>query len=136
MSGKSLTFRPSGSIEFEAIDPAALAHSIPEAVVVDDGIDRDGLSVNFGRRKDTKVASADRMLTGAAIDWFLAFGAESRPKALCDHYPHVANRLAAHWAERAQRRAALEQLVADPRWGTAGYPVQVRSELQRLSSLP
>jgi hypothetical protein len=134
MSGSSFAFRPSGSIEFEAVDPAALVQPQPEAVPADDGIDRDALSANFGRRKDNKVTSTDRMLSGVAIEWFIALAAGVRPKALCEHFPHVANRLSVQWADRARYQATLEQLIADPRWGTAGYPGQVQGELRLLLS--
>ena len=134
---KPFEFRSSGSIEFEALDPVALAEPEKAAAAAtppDDTLDHDPLSINFGRKKDIKASSVERMLSGPAIDWFVGFPADARPKALCDQYPHVANRLAALWPQRSAVSAALQQIVADPRWGSAGFPGQVHGELKRLQA--
>ena len=135
MSAKPFEFSPSGSIEFEALDPVALAEPEKAAAAAsppDDTLDHDPLSINFGRKKDSKPSSVERMLSGPAIDWFVGFPADARPKALCDQYPHVANRLALLWPQPAAAGAALQQIVADARWGSAGFPGQVLGELKRL----
>jgi hypothetical protein len=131
MSNKPLEFRPSGSIEFETI---ALKPAVVEEVhkPIDDAMDADPLSINFGRRKDIKPTSAERMLAGTSIDWLVAFPAESRPKALCERFPHVANRLAKEWSDAARSAQSLQVLSGDTRWGGAGFPAQVQGELQRL----
>lgn len=134
MTEQTAAFRPSGSIEFEAIDPQSLVRPASAPQPKDDPIDRDPLSINFGRLKDARPMQAERMLSGAAIDWFVAFPATARPKALCDRYPHVANRLAALWSQAAEARGALEALATDPRWGSAGFPAQVQGELQALTA--
>jgi hypothetical protein len=133
-SAQPFAFRPSGSIEFEALDPVAVAEpqQAAAAAAQDDGTDPDPLSINFGRKKDTKPTSVERMLSGPAIDWFVGFPADARPKALCDQYPHVANRLAPLWSDKSQATRAVERLVADPRWGSPGFPGQVQRELQAL----
>lgn len=136
MSNKPIEFRPSGSIEFEQVEfvaankPAAAAAATPAPV--DPAIDTDPLSINFGRMKEHKPESAERMLAGATIDWLVAFPVDARPKALCERYPHVANRLARDWPRRARSVQNLQTLVADPRWGSAGFPAQVQNELQRV----
>lgn len=132
MSDKPFEFRPSGSIEFEAIEPEVLVKQRETEGVPEENIDRDPLSINFGRAKGTKPSGAERMLSSAAMDWFIAFGADARPKALCDQYAHVANRLAGEWSQRAQARRSVEALIADARWGKPGFPALVRDELQRL----
>lgn len=137
MSHKPLEFRPSGSIEFEHVQlgPAAVATTSPApAPAVDDKIDHDPLSINFGREKVHKPASTERMLAGATIDWVIAFPTDMRPKALCDRFPHVANRLARAWADRTASAQSLQQLIDDTRWGSAGFPAQVLAELQRLAA--
>lgn len=136
MSNPSLAFRPSGSIEFEQVSfeappPAVAAASAPPA---DDGIDRDALSINFGRAKDHKPVSTERMLAGYAIDWLIAFPADARPKALCDRFPWAANRLASGWKDAAASSASVQALLADARWGSAGFPVQVQAELKSLAA--
>mgnify|MGYP001331337337 CR=1 FL=1 len=129
-NSNSLDFRPSGSIDFEPVAiPAATA---PAAAPVDDKIDHDPLSINFGRDKLHKPAAAERMLAGTTIDWLIAFPMQARPKALCEKYPHVANRLARQWRHAAQARDDVQALVDDARWGTAGYPALVQAELRRL----
>jgi len=130
MSENTFEFRPSGTIEFEQIEPAAVAEQAQAPV--DDAMDSDPLSINFGRRKDSKPTAAERMLAGPTIDWLVAFPAESRPKALCDRYPHVANRLAQEWSNAARSAQSLRLLASDARWGSAGFPAQVQNELQRL----
>lgn len=126
-------FRPSGHIEFEVVEvedeaEKAKAQGVPK----DEAMDDDPLSVNYGRRKDHKAAAAERMLAGATIDWLVAFPADARPKALCERYPHVANRLAQGWAQAARSLAAVKRLAEDARWGSVGFPAQVQAELQRL----
>ena len=129
-NNNSIDFRPSGTIDFEPVAiPAATA---PAAAPVDDRIDRDPLSINFGREKVHKPSSIERMLAGTTIDWLIAFPMEARPKAMCDKYPHVANRIAREWAAPTAARRSLQALVADTRWGSAGFPAQVQGELERL----
>lgn len=128
----SLAFRPSGSIDF---DPTPVAPAASPAAPVDDKIDHDPLSINFGREKVHKPLSTERMLAGTTIDWLIAFPLDARPKALCEKYPHVANRLAQQWADKRSARAALQALVDDARWGTAGYPALVQGELRKLLTL-
>ncbi len=134
MSNKPLQFRPSGTIEFEQVvfeSPVASAPT-PAAAPVDAALDTDALSINFGRNKDSKATPAERMLAGASIDWLVAFPPEARPKALCERFPHVANRLAKEWSHKANLAKSLQLLAGDARWGSAGFPVQVQSELKRL----
>ena len=128
-NANTLDFRPSGSIDFEPVSiPAATAPATP----VDDKIDHDPLSINFGREKLHKPAAAERMLAGTTIDWLIAFPTEARPKALCEKYPHVANRLAGEWSDAARVRRSLQTLVDDARWGNAGFPALVQGELNKL----
>ncbi len=136
MSTESSAFSPSGRLEFEYVEieppkPKQAAAATP----VDETIDNDPLSINFGRKKDHKPAAAERMLAGPTIDWLVAFPMDARPKTLCDRYPHVANRLAQGWGHVARSMAAVKQLAEDPRWGGVGFPAGVQLELQRLLKL-
>ena len=135
-NANSLAFRPSGSIDFD-LSPAT-SEATPAAAAaapVDDRIEHDPLSLNFGREKVHKPAAAERMLAGLTIDWLIAFPMEARPKALCDKFPHVANRLAQQWRDKGAARDSLQALVDDARWGTAGFPAQVQGELRKLLAL-
>lgn len=133
MSHESFEFRPSGSIEFEHVEPAVVAKQLDAPA--DEPIDSDALSINYGRRKDHKPVATERMLAGPTIDWLVSFAADSRPKALCERYPHVANRLAGDWAHPPRSRLSLQVLADDERWGSPGFPAQVQGELQRLLQL-
>ena len=130
MSNEPFEFRPSGIIEFEKVEPEAVARQMREPV--EDPMDTDPLSINFGRRKDSKPSSAERMLAGATIDWLVAFPVDSRPKALCERFPHVANRLAQDWPHKARSLQSVNALAGDARWGSPGFPAQVQDELRRL----
>ena len=131
---KPFEFSASGLIEFEVLEPAQVARDLdkPEA---GEGPVSDPLSVIFGRSKGSKQPAGERMVAGTTIDWLLGFQPELRPKLLCERFPHVANRLASHWADKAASVQGLQQLVDDPRWGTAGYAGQVQAELSRLLAL-
>jgi hypothetical protein len=133
MSNEPFAFRPSGSIEFEHVEPEAVAEQLDAPA--DEVMDSDALSINFGRRKDHKPAATERMLAGTTIDWLVGFAADSRPKALCERYPHVANRLASDWAHKPRSVLSLQVLADDERWGSPGFPAQVQGELQRLLQL-
>lgn len=132
-SSKPFELGASSFIEFEQIEPAAVAAVAAQAnAPAGEALDTDPLSITFGRKKDVKVTTAERMLAGTTIDWLIAFAADARPKSLCDRFPHVANRLAEGWSNRAESARSLDALIADARWGGAGFPIQVQMELQRL----
>ncbi len=98
----------------------------------DDAIVTDPLSINFDRRKDNTPTSAESLLAGTTIDWLIAFPVDARPKALCERFPHVANRLAAGWSDAVRSAQSLQVLAGDARWGSPGFPAQVQGELQRM----
>ncbi len=130
MPNQPFEFRPSGIVEFEQLEPEAVAQAMKESA--EDGPDADPFSINFGRAKDSKPTLAERMLAGTTIDWLVAFPNELRPKALCERFPHVANRLAQGWSDRRHSLQHLQELAEDARWGGTGFPAQVQGELQRL----
>jgi hypothetical protein len=140
MTTSSLTFSPSGGLEFEHVEFDSLIEKKPAGVAaapaVDDRIDADPLSINFGRAKTDVPTAIERMLAGRTIDWLLAFPASARPKALCERYPHVANRLANAWPDVEGSGQALRRLADDPRWGSVGFPALIQDELKRLLQLP
>ena len=76
------------------------------------------------------------MLAGATIDWLIAFPLEARPKALCDRFPHVANRLAKQWKDKAN--SAAQRAGPGQRMRAGAVPAsrhRVQAELQRLLTL-
>jgi hypothetical protein len=140
MTTSSLTFSPSGRLEFEHVEVESLMEKesaeTTAAAPVDDKIDADPLSINFGREKTHQPTAIERMLAGPTIDWLLAFPTSARPKALCERYPHVANRLANAWSDVEGSAQALHRLADDPRWGSVGFPALIQDELKRLLHLP
>jgi len=144
MTTSSLTFSPSGRLEFEHVEVEVLieknaaveAADAAAAEVAADKIDADPLSINFGREKTRLPTAIERMLAGPTIDWLLAFPTSARPKALCERYPHVANRLANAWSDVEGSEQALRRLADDPRWGSVGFPALIQDELKRLLQLP
>jgi hypothetical protein len=134
MSNQPFEFRPSGIIEFEQLEPVAVAQKLQAAP--DNGLDNDLFSITFGRSKGEKPSAAERMLAGATIDWLVALPVEYRPKALCERFPHVANRLAREWLDAAGSKQSLQALADDARWGSAGFPLQVQGELRRMLERP
>jgi hypothetical protein len=131
MSNQPFELGPSAFIEFEQVKPEIAAGQASKPV--DDLTDSDPLSITFGRRKDYKPTAGERMLSGTTIDWLIAFPLDARPKALCERFPHVANRIAAEWPNTEQATQSLMTLANDARWGSAGYPAQVQAELQRMA---
>ena len=51
---------------------------------------------------------------------------------LLERYPHVANRLALCWADKALANRLFEDLLVDKRGGRKGFPSTVRAELLQL----
>ena len=96
MSNTPFDFRPSGSIAFEQLEPEAVAQQVKASA--DDGMDADPLSIDFGRSENCKPTSAERRHARTTIDRLVAFPLESRPKALCERSPCVANGLAKDWS--------------------------------------
>ena len=137
MTTPSQPFRPSGSLEFEHIEVESLIRkNRATGSAADDKIDADPLSINFGREKDHAAAPAEARLSGPTIDWLVSFPMGARPKALCERYPHVANRLARAWSDADSAMHSVRQLAADPRWGSVGYPALIQDELKRLLQAP
>lgn len=134
MSNEPSEFRPSASgvIEFEQVAPPPVVAKQQPTAPVDDTLDTDPLSIVFGQKKGSKAPAGEHMLAGTTIDWFVALPSGVRPKALCERYPHVANRLAHTWTDVARTVQQLEALAGDARWGTAGFPGQIQVELRRM----
>lgn len=77
---------------------------------------------------------SDQALTGTTRLWLRRMPWRQRPLALCERYPHVANRLAWCWHDPAQREQVFEDLLHDRRGGRRGFPTPVLRELERLRS--
>ena len=74
----------------------------------------------------------DRTPMAFTLQWANEFPRDRRPTLLLERYPHVANRLALCWADKALINRLFEDLLVDKRGGRKGFPSAVRSELLRL----
>lgn len=124
-------FKPSGMIEFEVTDVEVAREEAqrPEAVVA---IER--LMPGYWEEQRRPATATDRALSGRGIDWMLSMPPESRPKALCEHFPRIANHLAEHWSDLANTRLALIRLLADERGQRKGFSLQIEQEIGRLAA--
>ena len=128
---KPAPFNPSGIIEFEFTDVKD-ARRVAEQSVVAADIER--LMPGYWEEQRRKPTPADRALTGAGIDWMLALPAEVRPKALCEQFPRIANRLAGHWHDLPNARLALMRLLVDERGQRKGFSLQIQQEIGKLAA--
>jgi len=74
----------------------------------------------------------DRMPMAFTVRWVNEFPRDRRPNLLLERYPHVANRLALCWADKALAERLFEDLLVDKRGGRKGFPSAVRAELLHL----
>ncbi len=124
-------FKASGMIEFEITDLKVAREEVarPEAVIA---IER--LMPGFWEEQRRPATATDRALSGRGIDWMLSLPPESRPKALCEHFPRIANHLAERWSDLANTRLALMRLLADERGQRKGFSLQIEQEIGRLAA--
>ncbi len=82
------------------------------------------------RRHDT--SPEDVSPTADALLWFAKLPEPIRPKHLLDSFPRVLNRIAAHWAQRAECLSVLEDLLIDRRGTRSGFAPPIAEEIARL----
>lgn len=124
-------FKPSGLIEFEITDveEARREADKPAAVVA---IEK--LLPGYWEEQRRPLSPSDRALTGKGIDWMLGLPANSRPKALCEQFPRIANHLADIWNNPRDTQLALMRLLADERGRRKGFSLQIEQEIGRLAA--
>lgn len=121
---------PPGSINFEIADlndarraMEDLPPGVAEVVTM-----RAGYWEERRRRSELN----DRALSSDTIRWLLSLPAELRPHTLCKHYPRVGNSIAQAWPKADSRVSVLAGLVKDTRGRRAGFPPDVRREIEAL----
>lgn len=77
----------------------------------------------------------DLVLSSAARTWIDALPAHSRPNALAEHFPRIANRLALCWRDPTLTLQVLDQFLIDRRGDRQGFPAAVREDLIALRDL-
>lgn len=124
--------RPPGSIDFELTEFEDARHvldNLPAGVA-----EAKQLQHGFWEQQRRKLVATDRALTGAAMDWVIGLSAGLRPHETCEHFPRVANAIAAAWADTAYSLQVLDHMINDYRGGRRGFPAAVKQELAALQA--
>lgn len=79
-----------------------------------------------------RCAPADLALENATLRWLAHFPPPLRPDATARQYPRVANRLARAWGTPIERWGEFDELLFGYRPKRRGFPIIVRTELERL----
>ncbi|MEO8311820.1 MAG: hypothetical protein ABI520_11650 [Caldimonas sp.] len=79
--------------------------------------------------------AVDRILLSETHVWLRRIPSSLLPKHLCRHHPHVVNRFAACWGDRACVEALVDELLTDTRGGRQGFSPRVQAELVQLERL-
>ena len=118
------------ALEFELTDLSDARHALDELPA---GVmTAQTLAPGYWLERRRKPTATDRALTGAAIDWLLRLPERLRPTATCERFPRIVNAIAASWAQPAERDALLDNLLGNGRSQRAGFPLQVRTEIEAL----
>lgn len=122
--------RPEGSIDFEWTDLQSARQALDELPA---GIGRAGTKMpDYWESRRRKPVSADRALTGQALDWLMMLPPSQRPQATCERYPRIVNRIAETWGMSSERRDVLQALLSNDRGNRRGLPADVRREIELL----
>ncbi len=121
---------PPGSIEFEVTDLDTarraledLPPGVAEAATLEPG---------YWEQRRRRPELNDRALSSETIRWLLSLPAPLRPHALCKRYPRIGNTIAQAWPKADTRVSVLAGLVVDHRGRRAGFPPEVRKEIEAL----
>lgn len=79
-----------------------------------------------------EASPEDVVPTADALLWFAKLPEPIRPKHLLQTFPRVLNRIASHWALRAECLSVLEDLLIDRRGTRSGFAAPVAEEIARL----
>lgn len=128
---KPAPFSSSGLIDFEFTDVNDVNRVVEQSEAA---ASIEQLMPGYWEEQRRTLSAADRALTGKGIDWMLALPAGSRPKAMCEQYPRIANHLAERWHDLPNIRLALMRLMADERGQRKGFSLQILQEIGRLAA--
>jgi hypothetical protein len=81
---------------------------------------------------DRRKAVPAGFLFAATLRWMATLPLESRPTAIGEAYPRIANALAALWTRPEALTSYLNELLIDKRGGRRGFPAKVSRELGAL----
>jgi hypothetical protein len=76
----------------------------------------------------------DGSLTTLAKAWHNSLPAVLQPRALCERFPRVANRLALSWIDPVLTHAVIRDLLINRRGRRKGFPEEVHRELVALQT--
>lgn len=74
-------------------------------------------------------------LADATLHWLAALPQHAGARRLAEHFPRIANRLAACWARPKEALFYLNELLVDTRCSRQGFPEAVMMELLHLHDL-
>jgi hypothetical protein len=74
----------------------------------------------------------DKVLLTMTHLWLHRIPSGIHPKQLCRHHPHIANRFAQCWGDRARVEALVDELMNDRRGQRRGFSDRVLAEIARL----
>lgn len=80
-----------------------------------------------------KAKPCEEMLLPTAT-WYERLPLTVQPRGLREHFPRIANGLAAAWHDRDATLHYFDDLLSDRRGGRRGFPPDVLEELQRLKT--
>lgn len=127
---KSAGTAPPGSIEFEFTDLEEARRALED---LPPGIaEVKTLQPGYWEQRRRKPEPNDRALSSDTIRWLLSLPAPLRPHTLCKRYPRVGNTIAQAWPKADTRVSVLAGLVVDHRGRRAGFPPEVRKEIEAL----
>lgn len=123
---------PDEGFEFELTDFASAREALDDASIeLAADAARPATPADWIHRRRPPVPT-DRALAGGTIDWMLRLPAALQPRRLADHYPRLANQIAAAWADRERCLRSLQSLLNDDRGGRRGLPHDLRQEVEAL----
>jgi len=80
-----------------------------------------------------KAKPCEELLPTTAT-WYARLPLTVQPRALHEHFPRIANGLAAAWRDRDATLDYFDDLLSDRRGGRKGFPPHVLEELQLLKT--
>jgi hypothetical protein len=87
---------------------------------------------DVGRKQRGAPNPRDAILSDLARVWIDTLPSHLRPRALCQHYPRIANRLALCWPDSVLTAKVFASVLEDRRGNRRGFRPDVSRELVAL----
>ncbi|TDM06489.1 MAG: hypothetical protein C4K60_18280 [Ideonella sp. MAG2] len=121
-------------IEFEVVDfdSAREGWATPRGAVTPTATPQPSAPIQNWEERRHSPTTDEVVPTAEALLWFAKLPEPIRPQHLLQAFPRVLNRIAAHWAQRAECLSVLEDLLIDRRGTRSGFAAPVAEEIARL----